>query len=64
MAIVFDEPTHWPAISSLRAELGLRLAGGFSALLKHLLPVHSSLVSLQLGLGVNGGTGHRSAGSS
>lgn len=28
------------------------------------LPVHSSLVRLQLGLGVDGGTGHRRTGSS
>lgn len=40
------------------------VGGGFPVQLKHLLPVHSSLVSLQLGLGVNGGTGHRCAGSS
>lgn len=58
------EPTHLPACSSLRAELDQGLPGGLRTWLKCLLPVHSSLVGLQLGLGVNGGTGHRRAGSS
>lgn len=64
MASVFAEPTHWPATSSLRAELGLRLVGGVSTQPERLLPVHSSLVGLQLGLGVDGGAGHGSAGGS